>query len=211
MINRMKVSELQFNFNPVIEALNNEGESKIIANKSLIDFLCFILKKRNNKELPLVISYKKNVNYITLTIICQNIKMSDNEVSELFSLSSKDFDFTQNLFEKNFNKKRIESQLNRMIKENVGFTYSGVFKTLVYWYEVKRGDVEKSHYSINIVPYVYNDAKEYYRQLWMVQQLNADKDIEAYKPKTKVITIPNPVRQELIKRKKFEFLKEEGE
>ena len=86
-----------------------------------------------------------------------------------------------------------------------------MFKTLVYWYEVKRGDVEKSHYSINIVPYVYNDAKEYYRQLWMVQQLNADKDIEAYKPKTKVITIPNPVRQELIKRKKFEFLKEEGE
>lgn len=93
MINRMKVSELQFNFNPVIEALNNEGESKIIANKSLIDFLCFIVKKRNNKELPLVISYKKNVNYITLTIICKNIKMSDNEVSELFSLSSTDFDF----------------------------------------------------------------------------------------------------------------------
>ena len=132
-------------------------------------------------------------------------------LSEEERYRQKIFDFTQNLFEKNFNKKRIESQLNRMIKENVGFTYSGVFKTLVYWYEVKRGDVEKSHYSINIVPYVYNDAKEYYRQLWMVQQLNADKDIEAYKPKTKVITIPNPVRQELIKRKKFEFLKEEGE
>ena len=131
-------------------------------------------------------------------------------LSEEERYRQKIMDYTLNLFQSNFNKKRIETQLNKIIKENAGYTYSGVFKTLVYWYEIKRGDVEKSHYSINIVPYIYNDAKEYYRQLWMVQQLNAEKNIEDYIPKTKTVLIKNPQRHQKIKKHNFEFLKEEG-
>lgn len=132
-----------------------------------------------------------------------------NGLSEEEKFKQQIYDYTLKLFGSNFNKKRIELQLKKMMTENVEFTYSGILKTLVYWYEVKRGDVEKSHYSIGIIPYVYNDAREYYRQLWMTQQLNADKDIDQFIPKIKVVTIPAPQRNPIKKRKHFQFLEQE--
>ena len=132
-------------------------------------------------------------------------------LSEEELYKEKIFDYVRNLFKSNFNKTRIEYQLNKMMKENIDFTYSGIFKTLVYWYEVKQGDVSKSHYSINIVPYIYTDAREYYRQLWMVQQMNVDKNIQEYMPKIKTVIIKNPLREQKKKERRFEFLEESGE
>ena len=121
------------------------------------------------------------------------------------------FDYTLKLFGSHFNKKRIELQLKKIMKENAFFTYSGIYKTLVYWYEVRRGDVEKSHYSIGIVPYIYKDAYNYYYNIWLAQQANADKNIEVFKPKEKIVVIKNPVRKPKIKRNifSFKFLDEE--
>lgn len=131
------------------------------------------------------------------------------ELSEDEQYKQRIFEYVSKLFKNNYSKKRIEYQLEKMLKENREYTYSGVFKTLVYWYEVKQGDVAKSHYSINIVPYVYADAREYYRQMWLIEQTNADKNIEEYIPKTKMVTIKNPQRIQKVKERRFEFLKEE--
>lgn len=121
------------------------------------------------------------------------------------------FKYLKQLFKENFNKVKIETQLEKMIRENK-YNYSGVLKTLVYWYEVKNGDVEKSHYSIGIVPYIYKDAYNYYYNIWLAQQANADKNIEIFKPKEKIVVIKNPVRKPKIKRNifSFKFLDEEG-
>lgn len=140
----------------------------------------------------------------------QCFEKQQGALSEDEQYKQKIFDYVSNLFKNNYSKKRIEYQLEKMIKENKDYTYSGVFKTLVYWYEVKQGDVAKSHYSINIVPYIYNDAREYYRQLWLTQQMNIDKNIDDYIPKIKTVVIKNPQRQQRIKDRRFEFLKEEG-
>ena len=67
--------------------------------------------------------------------------------------------------------------LDKMLKENREYTYSGVFKTLVYWYEVKHGDIEKSNFGLGIVPYIYQDAFRYYKALWETQQRNSNKNI----------------------------------
>lgn len=115
------------------------------------------------------------------------------------------FKYLKNLYKENFNKVKIETQMNKMMKENSNYNYSGILKTLVYWYEVKNGDVEKSHYSIGIVPYVYKDAYNYYYNIWLAQQVNADKNIEIYKPKEKIVIIKNPIRQPKSKRKVFSF------
>ena len=113
-------------------------------------------------------------------------------------------EYTKKLFKENFNKVKIETQMEKMVREKK-YNYSGILKTLVYWYEVKNGDVEKSHYSIGIVPYVYQDAYNYYYNIWLAQQANAGKNIEIFKPKEKIVVIKNPVRTPKTKRKIFSF------
>lgn len=130
-------------------------------------------------------------------------------LSEEDKYKEKIFEYTKQLFKEYYNKKKIETQLMKMMKENVKYTYSGVFKTLVYWYEVRQGDVEKSHYSIGIVPYVYDEAFNYYKELWMMQQINAEKNIEEYIPKVRKVKIQNPQRNPLIKERHFNLLDEE--
>lgn len=49
--------------------------------------------------------------------------------------------------------------------EKYGYTYSGIYKALYYHYEIKKGSTKKADERIGIVPYVYDDAMEYFRQL----------------------------------------------
>ncbi len=43
-----------------------------------------------------------------------------------------------------------------------GLTYNGIFYTLKYWYEIKNNSIEKAKGGIGIVPYVYDEAKQYW-------------------------------------------------
>lgn len=54
--------------------------------------------------------------------------------------------------------------LRKYIDEN-GFTYKGIFYSLKYFYEVKNGNKEKAQESIGIVPYIYDEAQKYYKEL----------------------------------------------
>ena len=72
------------------------------------------------------------------------------------------------------------------------FTYSGILKSLVYFYEVKQNPVEKSNDGIGIVPWVYKQAFNYYYAIWLAQQKNTNKTVENYIPKETEIIIPRP-------------------
>lgn len=85
------------------------------------------------------------------------------------------------------------------------YTYSGMLKALVYFYEVKKNDVSKANDGIGIIPYIYNDAYNYYYTLWLAKEANKGKDISAYIPKEIEITIPPPQR-DVVKRNLFQFL-----
>ena len=102
---------------------------------------------------------------------------------------------------------RIRKQLNTY-QEQYGYTYSGMHKALIYFYEIKGNSVEKANGGIGIIPYVYQDAYNYYYALWEAQQANKDKEIETYVPVEEVVRIPVPQRK-LKKRKLFTFLDEE--
>ena len=60
------------------------------------------------------------------------------------------------------------------------------------------------------MPYVYEDARNYYTAMWEAQQQNKAKPIEQWQPKVIEIHIPPPVRKP-IRSKKFSFLDEETE
>lgn len=101
---------------------------------------------------------------------------------------------------------RVQKQLKQYTQE-YKYTYSGMLKALIYFYEIKGHSVEKANGGIGILPYIYKDSYNYYYNLWMIQQKNKDKDIQMYIPKVEEVIIPVP-RRSPYKRNKFSFLDE---
>ena len=104
---------------------------------------------------------------------------------------------------------RITLQIQKYMQDHPEYTYSGIRRTLEYFYRVKKNSIDKANGGIGIVPWVYEEARRYYYNQWLLSQKNAEKDIEAYVPKVKEITI-KPPKREPKKRKLFMFLEEEG-
>lgn len=102
---------------------------------------------------------------------------------------------------------RVRKQINTYI-EQYQYTYSGIKKALIYFYEVKGNSKEKANGGIGIVPYVYKDAFNYYYSIWEANQKNQNKNVQEFVSTEKIITI-QPPKREPFKRKFFTFLDEE--
>ena len=82
--------------------------------------------------------------------------------------------------------------ITRQIKDfhdNKNYTYSGMLKSLVYFYDVKGNTIEKSNGGIGIIDYQYKDAYNYYLSIFMARQNSQDVE---FKPVVKEYTIPIP-------------------
>lgn len=79
----------------------------------------------------------------------------------------------------------------KKFKEENGYSYSGMLKSLIYFYEVKKNNIDKANGSIGIIPFVYQDAYNYYYNLFMAQQ-NIEQTGKEFKyiEKEKTINIP---------------------
>lgn len=123
----------------------------------------------------------------------------------------KDLETLQNFIKKLFNTDTISVRIKKQIEDyhnNKNYTYSGIYKSLVYFYQVKGNSIEKANGGIGIVPYVYEDARNYYTAIWEAQQRSQAKPIEQWKPKIVEIHIPPPVSKPM-KSSRFSFLDEE--
>lgn len=119
--------------------------------------------------------------------------------------------YIMQLFNTEYVNPRVKTQIKKFISDN-GFTYNGILMSLKYFYEIKHGDIEKAHGGISIVEYVYQDAKNYYFDIWQAQQVNKGKQIDLYVPANNVkeITIKMPTKKPTLKRF-FSFLDNEKE
>ena len=95
----------------------------------------------------------------------------------------------------------VAARVNKQIKDFLaeGYTASGILKTLIYWYEIKHNDISKAMGGIGIVPYVYNQALDYYYNLYLAEMANSDKDINEYRPKEILVSIDLPKKEKEIK------------
>ena len=89
--------------------------------------------------------------------------------------------YIMNLLGEEFISPKVRKQISNYI-ETYNFTYSGMKKALVYFYEVKGNDKSKANGGIGIIPYVYRDAYNYYYSIWLANQKNEDKIVPNYKP-----------------------------
>jgi len=114
--------------------------------------------------------------------------------------------YIEQLFGKNANWAQINRQIKIYITDN-NYSYSGILKSLVYFYGIKGNSIEKANGALGIVPFIYQDAYNYYYDLFLAQSRNADKNIENFIPKTKEITIRPPQRP--ILKRFFNFLNDD--
>lgn len=85
------------------------------------------------------------------------------------------------------------------------YTHTGIMQSLYYFYHIQNNDTKKANDGIGIVPYVYNNAFNYFYDLWKAQNTNRDKVISDYVPEVIEVTIPVPVKENKMKRL-FNFL-----
>ena len=99
--------------------------------------------------------------------------------------------YIKKLFKDDFINPRIRKQM-KTFKEQYNYSYSGMLKSLIYFFEIKGNDVEKAKGGIGIIPYVYKDAFNYYYALHLAQEKNKDKDVSKYVIEGKEIKIKPP-------------------
>lgn len=104
---------------------------------------------------------------------------------------------------------KIKRQIDKYHQEN-NYSYSGMKKSLVYFYEVRGNSLEKSRGGVGIIPYIWDEALMYYRAIWEAQQQNKDVQISEYILPTREVRIGSPQR-EIMGRKKNSFAFLEGE
>lgn len=73
------------------------------------------------------------------------------------------YQFVKKIFGPNYKYQAIETQRKSFVKK--GMTNKGIYYTLKYYFEIQNGSIEKSAGRIGIVPYVYEEAQEYYEKI----------------------------------------------
>lgn len=107
-------------------------------------------------------------------------------------------EYVKKLFDEDYVNARVRKQINDF-KEQYHYTYSGILKSLIYFFDVQEHSLENSNYGIGIVPYIYKQAYDYYLSLYMAQMQNKTKDVKKCVSTIKEITIVPPTIKKKIK------------
>ena len=91
------------------------------------------------------------------------------------SKDEKDYLELEKYIKKLFGLNVLTAKIKRQIKEykeEYDYSYSGIQKTLYWWFEVRKNSLEKANDGIGIVPYVYDECKNYYYRLYLAKTAN---------------------------------------
>ena len=104
----------------------------------------------------------------------------DGEKVPLDNARDEDLENLLEYIDKLFKGKQNHAKVNQSIKKfhnELGYSYTGIQKALIYFYEVKHNSLDKANGGISIVPFVYDDAYNYYYSLFIAQQATQDKTL----------------------------------
>lgn len=89
----------------------------------------------------------------------------------------KDYEALEKYIKHLFSEDYVNAKIRKQIKDyrqTYNYSFSGMLKTLKWWYEIKGNTTEKANQGIGIIPFVYDDACKYYYSLWLAENINAD-------------------------------------
>lgn len=120
-------------------------------------------------------------------------KACADKVNATIPQEEKDYAELEKYIKKLFNIKTLNIKMRKQIQEfhqEYGYTYTGMLKTLYWWYEIKDHTTELAQNGIGIVPYVYADAEKYYYTLYLAKMVNDNAPVS--KPKIQEVEIASP-------------------
>ena len=114
-----------------------------------------------------------------------------------------------------FGYKTLPERVKRQIKKyysELNYSYSAIYKSLVYFFDIKKNDLEKANGGIGIVPYIIDDARNYWLSILAAQERNKEIKVEQYVLPMREVHILPPQREPMKHtRKLFSFLDEGDE
>ena len=130
----------------------------------MIPVKCLLCNKNFDREkIPFV---KIGNRYVHEKCALDNPK----KIKELFN--REDFyECVKAIYGPKYDYQTINRQAENFIK-NYGYTWYGMTKSLQWFYFVNNGTTEKSNDGVGIIPYVYDRAKEYYKEVDTTQKKN---------------------------------------
>ena len=103
------------------------------------------------------------------------------------------------LFGDTANYAQIKRQLKIYINDN-HYSYSGILKSLIYFYKIKGNSTEKANGALGIVPFVYQDAYNYYYSIWLANQKAKEEEAAIVKRQTDLVSIGRPAKPRILKK-----------
>ena len=154
---------------------------------------------------PFVMINTRRYAHKTCAEVAEQNKTKEQKDKELLE------NYIKDLFGINSITPKIKKQIDTFHKEK-NYSYSGMYKSLKYHFEIRKNSIEKANGGIGIIPYVWNDALIYWRAIWEAQQQNKDVEIQDFILPVKEVHILPPQRQPMKHtRKLFVFLDEDLE
>lgn len=86
------------------------------------------------------------------------------------------FKCVKSIYGPGYNYIMINKQALNFIKQ-YGYTWSGMTGCLHWFYNINHGNLEEGHGGIGIIPYIYEDVRKYYQQLYTTQYQNSNKQM----------------------------------
>lgn len=81
-----------------------------------------------------------------------------------------------------------------------GYNDSGILMALKYWFGEKKNSIERANGGMGIVPYIYDEAQNYYRNIILKKKKLSEQAIRQQKEKNKIVKI---TKTEENKKKSF--------
>lgn len=162
---------------------------------------CIHCKKKFDRDIIPFVEVGGN-RYIHLA--CRDAFYSGKTQAEI------DLEALHNYIKKLLDQRVLNQKVIRQIHEyrsSYGYSYSGMLKTLKWWYEIEGNKVDKANNGIGIIPYIYKDALDYYYKLYLAEELNKGKNFEV---QTLEVNITPPQRK-TKERKMFDITPIESE
>lgn len=145
-----------------------------------------------------------------MLVICQQCKKKTLDKKDAVRIDEKNFH--KDCAQEYLDKKELQNTVCRVLKLKVpgpknnmliekyhkdGYTYKGMTNALVYHYDIKKGNANKANERIGIIPWVYEEAQEYFKKM---EKRNRDiiNSVEKFKDKEEEY---NYVRVKKVERK----------
>ncbi len=84
------------------------------------------------------------------------------------------YNMIKSIYGPKYNYQLINQQATNYI-EQYGYTWSGMTACLYWFYKINNGSIEEGNGGIGIVPYVYEQVKQYYQDIYATREKNKTK------------------------------------